>query len=200
MPGVHEPEQEALEVNVVACVEHVAGDEAARHEQGYGADRQQEEHRNENQLGGHGGTGADLELDPQREHVGGGQSEHDERRRTPCGVEQEERRQRGGEECGGDQGRRRAVAVGQAAGDALARSQDQAVRLRIEVGVGYGSPGRKRGLDARHALRIGHAGAHACAFTRRRDEESALSSPKRVMRGHPDMHTVSPSSRREGVL
>jgi hypothetical protein len=98
MPGVHQPEQDALEVNVVACVEHVAGDEAARHEQGHGADRQQEEHRNENQLGGHG------------------------------------------------------------------------------------------------------AGAHARAFTRRRDEESGLSSPKRVMRGHPDMHTVSPSSRREGVL
>ena len=131
--GVQQAQDEALEVQrpsqaLDRAREQHAGRDGERHPAG----RQQKQHRDENQLGRHRGTAADLELEPEGRGVRADQHQHRAQTGVPVGREVERQRRGAGDEGGREDGERPQLAPRQALEPADARLLDHPLLVGIE--------------------------------------------------------------------
>jgi hypothetical protein len=134
VPAVGERNQDPLEMDAAAPVLDEVGEQhSARDHQRHPADRHDEEHRDEDDLGRYRRAGSHLEVEHERQRVGADEQGHDRRsRRAIRGGEQERRECRRSEEAAAEERGGRALARGEAARPARAPVVDRVLGVWIE--------------------------------------------------------------------
>ena len=156
MPGVHEPQETAVDRDTAA---HVFG-EAAEKQTCCDTERdvlhrKEREHRHEDELRGPRRAGADLEVDPRGERIGGHEDDERPEPHVAGGVSKRGECDGDGQERAAQKERSEAVAIPERCSCQLPRSLDQGIGVDIYAsgkvaafGQGRSSHDRRRHCSA----------------------------------------------------